>query len=199
MTREEALRQVDRLLQHFHWDRNHERIAAWMGRHTPPLTWETVTAQHLQALAANLQKVEKQMREGQHEAGIDPMLDLIWEASAQMHRLGWTRSNPELLRWLEGWGVKSLVELDSDQYRVLIGRLQGMAYPENPTQAVAIAHLQWQMQKLILVACNLFNSEWESISGERQLAMRATGELLSKLKTYSVPTTAEGAVGVSSQ
>lgn len=201
MTREEALRQVDDLLERLCWSRSHERIAAWMARHTPPLTWESATTQHIQALAASLQKVDKQMRQQRCKEAMenDPILDLIWEASIHMHRLGWRRDCPEILRWLQEWGVKSLGELNTEQYRLLIGRLQGVATPENPTQAVAIAHLQWQLEKLILVVCVLFNSEWDSISAEQKQRLRSAGDLLSKLRTYSSPTTVEGATSVSSQ
>lgn len=201
MTREEALRQVDFLLQGLHWNRSHERIATWMNKHSPRITWETATVQHLQALAANLRNFEKQMREEQRKTAVelDPLPDLIWEAAAQLHRLGWRRNNPQLLQWLEGWGVKALSELNAEQYRLLIGRLQGIASPENPTQAQAIAHLQWQLEKLILAVCVLFNSEWNSATGEQQQALRSTGELLGKLQTYSRPTTAEDAASVSSQ
>lgn len=116
-----------------------------------------------------------------------------------MHRLGWRRDCPEILRWLQEWGVKSLGELNTEQYRLLIGRLQGVATPENPTQAVAIAHLQWQLEKLILAVCVLFNSEWDSISAEQKQRLQSTGDLLRKLRTYSSPTTVEGATSVSSQ
>lgn len=201
MTREDVLKEIDSLLVNLQWDSDHERIAAWMGRHSPPITWQTASAEQLQALATSLRKHYKQTREQQSKEAManDPILDLIWEASMHMHRLGWRRNYPELLRWLQEWGVRSLGELNTEQYRLLIGRLQGVATPENPTQSVAIAHLQWQLEKLILVVCVLFNSEWDSISAEQKQRLQSTGDLLSKLRTYSSPTTVEGATSVSSQ
>lgn len=112
--------------------------------------------------------------------------DLLFDVALELHRLGWRRDHPLMIKFLEWADVRSFGQLDRQQLQLLLMRLRGWQTPENPEQAKQISHLQWQFETLLCVVHAMFVQRWNQFPNERQ-SLTQYKDLLDRLKTYKHP------------
>lgn len=112
--------------------------------------------------------------------------DLLFDIALELHRLGWRRDHPLMLKFLEWAQVKTVGQLTEEQLQMLLLRLQGWETPENPEQAKLIAHLQWRFELLVCVVDSMFVQRWNQFPNERQ-SMTQHKDLLDRLKIFKYP------------